>query len=157
MNDPEIQGATIGKTQRELESEAVKPGDVKSVMSSDASLHFKVGRHRLTRIGKMLVDVEVIVHASDRPLCLEHVAIAHWLLDQSLHDSVPRPIERSSYPASAWAPASGCRDHEPEIFPTRREISRGTSSIWQVDARKLIGTRHAFQDVDLQRLATWRE
>src|SRR5512138_1817861 len=66
VNDSEIQGATIGETQRELESETVKAGDVESVMSSHASLHFKVGRHRLTRIGKMLVDVEMVVDASDR-------------------------------------------------------------------------------------------
>jgi hypothetical protein len=103
VDDPEIQSAAIDEMQCELESEAVKAGDVEGVMTGHASLHVKVRRHRLTSIGKMLVDVEMIVHASDQTVFLEHFAIAHRLLYQSLH------VYLSAIERSFLAPASPAR------------------------------------------------
>ena len=137
VDDPEIEGATIGQMQRELEAESVKAGDIESDMSGDASLHFKVGRHRLARIGKMLVDGEMVMHASDRPVCLGHFAIAHWLLDQSLHHSVP-PLLNATLSRISAVPAGGAASallHEPREFSNTAGNFTRASSIWQIDAR----------------------
>jgi hypothetical protein len=61
MNKPKVQRAAVGETERELEAEAMKTGDVEIVGRSDVPLHFQVRRHRFAIVREMLVHVKMVM------------------------------------------------------------------------------------------------
>ena len=91
MDDPEVEGAAVRHPQREFEPEPVKRRKIQVVVRGDASFHLEIGRDRLAGFREMLIDLEVIVHASDAAVFLEELSIANRLLDESLH---VRPFSR---------------------------------------------------------------
>lgn len=91
MNEAEVERTTVGQTQGALETEPVKARDVHVIGPGEAALDFEVRRHRLAGFGEMLIDGEMVVDPSEASALLEQLAIAHRLLDETLHVCVPSP------------------------------------------------------------------
>jgi hypothetical protein len=84
VDDPEVQGATVGKSQREFEPETAQASDVE-IVCGDPPFHLEIGRHRLACFRKMLIDLEMIVDTPDMPVLIKDLSITDRLFDQTLH------------------------------------------------------------------------
>jgi hypothetical protein len=85
LNKPEVQRATVGETQRELQAEPMEARNVQIPGPGDAALDLEIGRHGLAVFGEVLVYVEMVVHMSDESTLFKEISITARLLDQALH------------------------------------------------------------------------
>jgi hypothetical protein len=111
MREPEIERATVCKTERQFKAQSMEAWNVERIRAADTALDLQVRRDRLTIVREMLIHGEMVVYASETAAFFKEIAITDGLLDKTLHRqrTDPKITSRSSplFVSGACWPSAG--------------------------------------------------